>query len=64
MKAGSQMLINLLMAIQIISYITLYRVDFPAELEIYIEAIRKVAEFNILPTEEIKDWFRKNELIG
>lgn len=52
------------MAIQIISYITLYRVDFPAELEIYIEAIRKVAEFNILPTEEIKDWFRKNELIG
>ena len=50
MKAGSQRLINLVMAVQIISYLPLYKVDFPAELELYIKALRKIAEFDILPT--------------
>lgn len=60
MKAGGQKLIMLLMAIQIISYFPLYKVDYPAELELYIEALRKIAEFDILPTDEIKQWMKKN----
>lgn len=50
MKAGSQKLIQLVMAIQIISYLPLFSVDFPAELELYIKALRKIAEFDVLPT--------------
>lgn len=63
MKAGAQKLINLIMAIQIISYLPLYKVDFPAELEIYIKALRKIAEFDILPTDEIKLWLKQNDFL-
>ena len=59
MKAGAQQLINLLMALQIVSYMPLYKVDFPAELELYIKSLRRVAEFDILPTKEIKLWLKK-----
>lgn len=51
------------MALQIISYMPLYRVDYPAELEIYIEAVRKVAEFDILPTEQVKLWMKQKGII-
>ena len=64
MKAGKSKLLSLLLSMQIISYLPLYKVDFPAELEMYIEAIRKIAEFDILPTETIKDELRKNEVFG
>ena len=42
----------------------LYKVDFPAELELYIYALRKVAEFDILPTEDVKDWLTKINIIN
>ena len=58
MKAGSQKLIQLVMAIQIISYLPLFRVDFTAELELYIDALRRIAEFDVLPTEEVKLWLK------
>ena len=63
MKLGQQRLISLLMALQIISYMPLYQVDYPAELEIYIEGIRKIAEFDILPTEEVKLWMKQRGII-
>ena len=63
MKAGSQRLISLLMVIQIVSYLPLYNVDIPAETELYIEALRQIAEFDILPTEKIKEYMVENEII-
>lgn len=56
LKAGSSRLIILILALQIISYFPLYQVDFPAELEIQLIALRKIAEFDILPTELIKEY--------
>ena len=57
-------MVNLLMAIQIVSYMPLYKVDFPASLELYINSLRKVAEFDILPTDELKDFLLKNGVIS
>ena len=59
MKASGSRLMSLIMAIQILSYLPLYKVDFPAELEIYIRALRTIAECDILPTEEVKEWMQK-----
>ena len=42
----------------------LYKVDFPAELELYIKALRKIAEFDILPTEEVKKWLKTTGILG
>ena len=42
----------------------LYNVDFPAELELYIKSLRKIAEFDILPTEQFKDWLKENDVFG
>ena len=64
MKAGAQRLINLLMAIQIICYMPIYKIDFPAELELYINALRKIAEFDLLPTQEIKDWLKRTDILS
>ena len=51
------------MAVQIICYINMIRVDFPASLEIYLKALKKIAEFDVLPTEEIKTWLIKNDYL-
>lgn len=64
MKLGGDKLTNLLMSIQIVAYMTLFKVDFPAELELYIKSLRKIAEFDILPTEQVKEWFHNNDLLG
>lgn len=51
LKAGSSRLIRLILAMQFIGYLSIYHVDFPAEVQIYIESVRNIAEFDILPTE-------------
>lgn len=64
LKAVGERLINLLMAMQLVSYIPLYRVDYPAELELYINSLRKIAEFDVLPTDDIKAWLIKQEYLN
>ena len=63
-KSTGERLINLITAFQIIAYFPIYKVDFPAELEMYLEVVRKVAEFDIIPSDEIKEWLKKEEVFG
>ena len=42
----------------------LHESNFPVSLELYINSLRKVAEFDILPTEELKDYLLKNGVIS
>ena len=48
LRAGTTQLFNLIMAIQIISYLPLYKVDLSAELELYLNSLRSIADLDML----------------
>ena len=61
LKAGSEKLVGLILSLQIVAYLPLYRVDFPAELELYLNSIRKIAEFDIIDIEWVKKTIKADE---
>ena len=51
----------LISTLQVIVYLTIYNVDFPANLSIYLNELRKIAEFQVVDTEMVIEWVGAQE---
>lgn len=57
MKGSKDKLISLVSVLQIIVYMPIYQAQVPANLQIFIKALRKIAEFKIVEEDTIFDLF-------
>lgn len=57
LKGQKDKLWAMLLALQVIVYLPIYAVDYPGNVQIFLKALRKIAEFKVIGEEEFFDFF-------
>ena len=50
-------------ALQVIVYMPIYQADVPATLEIFLEALRRIAEFKVIEPQMILEWVGMEDIL-
>ena len=56
LKQQKDKLWGMLSALQVIVYMPIYKVEIPAHLEIFLNALRRIAEFKVIEPEIMLGW--------
>jgi hypothetical protein len=60
LSASLQLLWGMINALQIINHLPLFNLYMPASAQTFFKAVNDIAEFKIIPTEQVVDWLLRN----
>lgn len=64
LKGSKNRLYSMIYALQMMVYTPIFKVTIPANLIIFLTAIRKIAEFDVIESEQLKIWFGLDKLLA